>query len=253
VFYENLKTLKVIECDENELLLHTLSTTSSGCYVRTENTIYVPNGYFYEKGTWEYQVIFHELSHCARTRMITDDSDDVRIQFQGINYFNTVTEEALNSLFAVSLLDYEEKDYAYQLQSNYYSVIIECLDNYDLSDYMNHSLTYLVSKLDEQNKDKEKAVVIMELIEMQYDDYHKQDITIPQDQFYRIYDYISEMYYDKYLHEGMSYDEMKAIADELVNRVTYDVPDEYNIDVNHFYDYFDNYVAEHNYVSARGK
>lgn len=250
-FYENLKTLKVIECNQNELLLHTLSPTSSGCYVRSENVIYVPEKYTYQKGTWDYQVIFHELTHCARTQSKNIDGVDVKIQFQGLNYSNTVSEEALNSLLAVSILGYEEKDVAYQLQSNYHMVMLECLNNYDLSDYMNHSLTYFVSKLDEHNNEQGQAVIVLELIEMQYDDFHRQDIEISQEQFYRVYDYISKMYYDKYLYDGMPYDEMKAVCDELIGKITYDVPSEYNIDINHFYNYFDYYVDEHNYVSAR--
>ena len=40
----------------------------------------------------------------------------------------------------------------------------------------------------------------------------------------------------------MTYEEKKAVVDELVERFTYDVPEEYHIDTSYFYTYFDEYV-----------
>ena len=252
-FYENLKTLKVIECTKNELMLKSLNADSDGCYIRTENSIYIPEGNEYKKGTWPYQVIFHELSHCVRTHHTVIDGYQIRVDFEGLNYYNIINAEALNSLFAISLFDYKERDVAYQLQSNYHSVILECVDNYDLSDYINHSLSYYVNKLDEYNNEKGAAPVILELIELQYDDFHNKNITINQEEFYPIYDYISKMYFDKYLHEGMSYDEMRKIADDLVDKVMFDVPKDYNIDSNYFYKYFNNYVEKKGFFISRSR
>ena len=118
-FYENLKTLQVIECDKEELVTHSLSVDSYGCYVRNENKIYVLKDYDYIKGTWPYQVIFHEFSHCLRTGAWNINGTKIRVQVEGQNFNNTITAEALNSLFTVSLFDYNEQDIAYQ-----YRVII---------------------------------------------------------------------------------------------------------------------------------
>ena len=51
--------------------------------------------------------------------------------------------------------------------------------------------------------------------------------------------------FDKNLHSGMSKTEMTEICDELVERVTFDVPAEYHIDTNHFYVYLEDYIQEH--------
>lgn len=241
VLYENLKTLEVVECDKEELLKNSLSMDSYGCYVRNENKIYVLKDYDYIKGTWPYQVIFHEFSHCLRTGVWNINGTRVRVQIEGQNFNNTITAEALNSLFTVSLFDYEEKDIAYQLQSNYHSVMIECMDNYKIDDYENHSLSYYAKKLDEFNKDNNYATVILELIQAQYKDYHDNSIEVSQDQYYPIYDYVADMYYKKYLNSNMSYSEAVDLTDQLINRIMYDVPEDYNIDIDHFYEHLNNY------------
>lgn len=244
VFYENLKTIQIVECTEDELLKTSWNINSCGCYVQKENKIYVLKDYEYQKGTWEYQVIMHEFSHALRSYYREEDGRKVRINFLGNNYNNLLTEEALNSLFAVSLFDYEERDVAYQLQSNYHSVIIDSMDNYSLSDYVNHSCSYYAKKLDEYTGEENKATTILELMEVQYDDFHDSKIYLEQSEYYPIYDYISNIYYKNRINADMSYEDAKLVADELVERVTYDVPEEYNIDINHFYDYFKEYCTE---------
>lgn len=244
VLYENLKTLEVVECDERELLKKTLSIDSSGCYIRTENKIYVPKDYEYKEGTWDYQVIFHEISHCLRTAVWEKDETEIKVQVEGQNFYNTITSEALNSLFTVSLFDYEEKDIAYQLQSNYHKIMIDSMDNYSLSDYVNHSLSYYAKKLDEFNEDENYATVILTLIQVQYDDYHSNSINVVPSGYYPIYEYISDMYYKKNINPEMTYQEAIQVTEELISKILFDVPEEYNIDTNYFYKYLDEYCSK---------
>lgn len=241
VLYENLKTLEVVECDKDDLMLATLSVDSAGCYVRTENKIYVLKDYEYKEGTWEYQVIYHELSHVLRTGTWDNDDEDIRVQCEGLTVSGVTTSEALNSLFAVSLFDYDEKDIAYQLQSNYYKVMIENMDNYKLSDYVNHSLSYFVKKLDEQNGNNNYAKGLLELIETQYKDYHDDSFEAEQEEYYPIYDYIAKMYYAKHIASDMTYSDAENVTAQLLDEIMFDVPEEYHIDTNHFYDYLKEY------------
>lgn len=243
VLYENLKTIKIFEVDEYELLNKTFSADSCGCYIKDANEIYVKQGCDFQPGTWDYQVIYHELSHVLRIGIWERENETIKVDVEGPTYKNTVVMEALNSLFAVSLFDYEEKDIAYQLQSNYIKVILECLDNYKLDDYVNHSLSYFIAKLDEHTNSND-AVDMLNLMEVQYDDYHSEDIEISQDQYYRLYDYIAKIYFDKYIVSDMSYEEACEIKDTLLEKILYDVPDEYNIDVNHFDDILNEYCNE---------
>ncbi len=240
VLYENLKTLEVEECDKFGLLVASLSPDALACYVRTENKIYVLSDYKYEKGTFDYQIIYHELSHAARTGFYDTKTERKRVQCEGVNFNLVTTAECLNSLFAVSLFDYEETDIAYQLQSNYYKIMVENMDNYQISDYMNHSLGYFVQKLNEENQNEE-ALSVLNLIQLQYDDFHNDDLKISQDQFYPIYEYISDMYYKNRINSNMTYDEAKLVTDELLEKILFDVPEEYEIDTQYFYDYLNDY------------
>ena len=243
IFNENVKTLEVIECTKDELMRASLSVDSYACYIRSENKIYVLKDYVYEKGTWEYQVIMHEFSHMLRTLWREKDDWEIKVQLEGLNYSCTSASEALNSLFTVSLFDYEEKDIAYQLQSNIYKVLISCLDNYSLEDYVNHSLTYFAKCLDETTKDKNYATTIMELIDIQYKDFHSETFNVDPKEYEKIYEYISNLYYQKYFYENMTYEEGLALVTSLVNEITYDVPEEYNIDTNYFYQYYKDYYT----------
>lgn len=244
IFYENLKTIEVVECDKRELIKASLSIDSSGVYNRQENKIYVLKDYEYKPKTWDYQVLYHELAHCMRNAQWEIDGKKVKVQVEGQNFSNVITSEALNSLFSVSLFDYEERDIAYQLQSNYHQVMIECLDNYTLSDYGNKSISYYAKKLDEHNQDDNYSVVILELIQFQYNDFHRDSIETNQESYYPIYDYISKMYFSKNISSNSTYEEALDVADELVERILYDVPEEYNIDKNRFYENVDEYCKD---------
>lgn len=245
VFYENLKTLKIVECTKSELISSCWSADSSGCYVKSKNKIYVLKDHEYKKGTWDYQVIFHELSHCLRSGVFEKWSNRkkkfIKVQPEGLNFSNVTTAESLNSLFAVSLFDYDENDIAYQLQSNYHKVMIDCMDNYSLSDYIEHSISYYAKKLDEFNQDKNYATTILELIQAQYDDYHDDKINVAQSEYYPIYDYIADMYYKKHLGSNTDLEDAKVVTDELLSQILFDVPEDYNIDTNHFYEHMEEY------------
>ena len=62
--------------------------------------------------------------------------------------------------------------------------------------------------------------------------------------YYPIYDYISNMYLGKHLKAGMSQEEARGIMDEMLEKLLFDVPEEYHIDRDHFYEYLEKYYTE---------
>ncbi len=238
----NIRTLEIVECDEYELAIHTLSIDAYGCYVRDENRIYVPKDCEYVPGTWEYQVIMHEFGHAART--VQRSSKDLDLSIELSSSICTIPEEALNSLFTVSLFDYEERDIAYQLQSNMFLILTGCLEGYSLSDYLNHRLSYFAHLLDEQNGNNNYAMSIMKLIEEQRTDYFDENYDRGSEFYYPIYDYLAKMYVDRYASPGMSDEELAALIDELVETVMFDVPEDYDIDTDEFYRFAEEYYGD---------
>ena len=242
ILYHNLKTLKVEEVDNVGLVLTTFSTDSCACYYPTENTITVLNNYEFKKGTWEYQVLFHEISHAARYSYFSQNGKKYEIKSGGYNYDSLILDETLNTLFSIKLLGYEDRDYAYQLQSNLMHAILESMDNYNLSDYINHSQSYFIMKLNEFLKE-DRANAMIELMQVQYDEFHDENIEIDPNSYYPLFEFISDVYYKNRIVSGMDYNEAQAIKNELLDIILFDVPKEYNIDVNHIEEYFRQYCA----------
>lgn len=239
MLYHNLKTLRVIELDKMDYITKSLSIDSYGCYVMSENTIYIPKGTEYVEGEWGFQVLVHEFCHAAR--IVHEDVEDGknRVQFC-TDYNNILLEESMNSAFSCSLLNYDERDIAYQVPSNYLRIMLECMDNYGLSDYFNHSELYFLSKLDEYTGYTNYAQVIWKLITLQRSDWEDDKIDIPAEEYHAIYEYLCEMYYGKYITADMNEQERNAVAAELVDKAFFDAPENYKIDEQFFYDYLKN-------------
>ncbi len=241
ILYHNLETLKFISVDKMGLILSTFDSASAACYYPVDNSITVLDEYEFKKGTWEYQILFHELSHVARHAMFNQNGKNYEIQSGGYSYNNIILDETLNTLFSIKLLGYDEKDFAYQLQSNYLYAIIESMDNYDLSDYINHSQSYFIAKLNEYIGQKGRSNPIFELIQMQFDDYHDEYISVEQSEYYPIYEFVLDVYCKNRITSGMSYEEAENIKKDLLDIILFDVPEGYQIDTNHIDQCFDNY------------
>ena len=252
VWYENLKNMKILEVDEMTMKVKAISVNAYACYRKDENTIYTVKDYEYTPGTWEYQVIMHEMCHPIRSGFFQRGDQEIRVQFENRSGEGVIIEEAMNSLLALRSYDQNERDVAYQLQSNMIEVIVDSMDNYTYQDFVEHNITYFENELNIQNGN-DRAVEMMALINLQYKDYHDDKISVDQTVFHPLYDYIARMYYSKNLTPNMSYEEALTIRNQLIDRITYDVPEEYNIDTAHFQEFFETYCAEIGIQNARTK
>ena len=234
--YFNLQTLEVVECTPFEMALQALSIDALGVYRRDENKIYVDRNYDYPYGTFNFQIMAHEITHVARCVYRKDYEGWDRVEIKPGYLTQEIAEESLNSLFAVSLFDYEERDIAYQMSSNMLLVMIECLDGkYVMSDYLNHSLSYFAHVLDEHNGHNNYAMSILKLIEAQRADYQDDKYARDEEVYYPVYDYLCRMYLDRYAPADRDEAALTALVDELLEKVMYDVPGEYPIDTDRFY------------------
>lgn len=252
VWYENLKTMHIYEVDEMEMKLKALSATAYACYRKDENAIYTVKDYEYTPGTWEYQVIIHEMCHPIRSGFFKKGEDEIRVQWENRSGDGVIIGEAMNSLLALRSYDSNEKDIAYQLQSNIIEAMVDSMDNYTYQDFVEHNITYFENELNTQNNN-DKAVEVLGLINLQYKDYHNDDISVSQETFYPMYDYVSNMYYSKRITSNMSYEDASKIKDELIARITYDVPEDYNIDLNHFNEFFNTYCTQLGITNGKTK
>ena len=243
VWDHNLQTMKIIEANPIDMKLKAISYSASACYRKDENIIYTVKDYDYVPGTWDYQVIMHEMCHPIKGTIIKKGDNKYNVNFNTTSGHGVVIEEALNSIFSVRSYDQNERDIAYQLQSNMVGIMLECMNNYTLQDYIEHDIRYFEDKLNEHN-DSNQATRIVGLIELQYQDYHNDKIKVEQTQFHEIYDYIAKMYYKKNIKDNMTYEQAKEIHKQFLDKLTFDVPQEYELDINHMNEYFEHYIKE---------
>ena len=234
ILQHNLKTLHVEECSRVDYLMASLSPDSLGVYRNDRNAIYIPEGTQYVEGEFGFQVLLHEFCHAARTCWL----DGRYAKRAGFNYYSesTLLQESMNSAFSCSLLNYYEWDIAYQVPSNYLRIMLECMDNYELTDYINHGDTYFYRKLDETAGYRNYAKVLWQLITLQRSDWENDRIDIDAQAYYPIYDFLCDLYYDRYLRPDMTAEAARQVADELVCKAFYDAPEGYKIDPQRFYD-----------------
>lgn len=252
VWYENLKTMKIYEVDEMEMKLKAISATAYACYRKDENAIYTVKDYDYIPGTWEYQVIIHEMCHPIRSGFFKKGDEEIRVQWENKSGNGSIIGEAMNSLLSLRSYDQNEKDIAYQLQSNIIEAMVDSMENYTYQDFVEHNITYFENELNKQNNN-DKAVEVLGLINLQYKDFHDDDISVSQETFYPMYEYVSNMYYSKRITSNTSYEDACKIKDEFINRIMYDVPEEYNIDTNYFNECFDTYCSQLGISNERTK
>lgn len=237
ILYHNLETLRVEELNQWDYFTKSLSTDSLGAYHNRDNAIYIPEGTRYIEGEFGFQVLIHEFCHAARICRKNDD----QIAKYGDGGDLLLLEECMNTVYSCSLLKYEERDLAYQVPSNYLSIMLECMDNFAPADYMRHGDTWFLRRLDEAAGYTNYAEVLWKLIDLQRSDWESDKIDIPIEEYDPIYEFIGRMYYDRYITEDMTREEAEALAETLVERAFYDAPEDYPIRGERFYTLLDEY------------
>ena len=248
ILNENLKTLNIIEEDAKRIE-NRVRTTADGYYDAANNRIYIVKGLNYNKQDDLY-VLYHELSHMCRTFFRNDDSCFFRYVFKNSFYFNdnvyiinhfnylNIIEESLNDLFACSLFNYKGV-YSYQLFANYLSVLIDN-SSYNLEDYINHGITYLVKTLDKEHGDY-NATYIFHLMAVQFINSINKSLKVSPKEFYPIYEYISDFYYKDKINSKTTYKQAQRHTKKLVKKISKNIK---IFNVDYFYVYLDKYCKK---------
>lgn len=219
--YHNLSTLEIKVCTKDEMARYTLSTTSLACYKKSENTIYVLDGIDLSRESSDYIIVAHELTHCARNTIFErEDGKKIFVSFFDDMNMGMYIEEALITDFCYELQGLGNKSNFYTLQSSYFRIILDAID-YNGADFMNHSVNYLIDKMDEYMEDEQYAYHIITLIDAEAALRYTPYIEPEFEDFNELYQYITRMFIKNNVTSDMTYDEAMSKYDELVEEITY--------------------------------
>lgn len=245
-FYHNVQNMPIYEVDDKKMLEITLSASSEACYVPEENALYVLKGTDFSRNSNGFIVLSHELTHPARSaNFLNDKGEKVTVRFYNSKYMGGFADEALITNFAYDAQGLGGRSNYYTLACSYYRVILDCID-YTGTDYMNHSVNYLIDKMDKY-MGTDEAYHIISLIDCESALKYNKFLTLDFKDFDETYNYITRMYMKKHLTADMSYDEARAQYDNLMSEITYffdEMSEPYKINYDEFERTFEECVKE---------
>ena len=237
----NLQTMKYEEVGAN--IIEAMGIHSA-IYLIGGNKIQIQEGFDYQPGTLEYQILVHEFCHPIRAASFDVGETSCFCEFDGLGEDYDSIDEAMNSILALRSYDPDDALIGYTVISHMIEVILECMDNYTLQDYVEHDVYYFASKLDEMNGDG-NAIEMLNLMQLCWEDIKDDEVTFPVEYYYGLYDYIARMYYDKYLSSDMSADQVQSVEDELIGKLGAELTGERAQQLENAHAHFDDYLAEY--------
>ena len=150
-----------------------------GCYVKSENKIYVLKDHEYEYEGDEKLILTHEMGHTIRDATFKKDGVEYVCAFTNDFDDYTIVNETLTSILALRSYDKESARMGYGFHSHMVEIMLECMGNYTLADYIGDDISYFIKKLNEANGDNE-AVRMLCLMQLNRDDIEQDDIHYEQ-------------------------------------------------------------------------
>ena len=243
IFELGLRNLEIEMVSKEKLAEISRSSSTCGCYKKSENKIYLEKGYYGLLDQKRYQVLIHELVHAVREAELYENGWEVRAQ-TALDRTEFLME-AFTQIIAMQMLELPQDSEYYTLQCNMVWVMLECVDDYELEDYFKQGTSYFALKLDQPCHDTNYAMTMLKVMDVMCKDCENGPSSRPKEAYAPLYDYLTRLYLNKYGWNGMSSEDVQALTKKLVDRVTLHAPSRYDIDVGEFYRYAADYSARH--------
>lgn len=249
VFYYNLKTLRITELTDNEIIMRAMSTGVAACYVPRDNELCInKEADIFDRTSNDYVVMVHELLHVCRGTKTKIDGDAVSISFFESQDMGLYEDEALDTYFALQLQGLDQKAVYYTLQSSYYRQLMPLVD-YDGNDYMNHSVNCFIEKVQEafdRYGIGQEALHYINLIDSQAKEHYKPYSDRDYSDFSELYETQVQIYALQHLSSDMTQEETDQAFEEFWEDITFNfenLPDPYpTMKKEEYRPYWDAYV-----------
>lgn len=250
VLYHNLHTLVIDEMTQAEIDRETLSIDSAACYLRYENRICIAENLDLSRESDDYIILIHELCHAARCVQVRPENPaeyDIDIGFYDDYKMGTYAEEGVVTNIAYELQGLGNKAIFYPMLASYYRIIENCID-YSGEDFFNHSVNYLIGKMDEFMGDGQAYEIVARIdaqMALRYTPYQSVDFH----DFQPVYDYLARMYFKKFIQPDMSRDEAQEVFDAFYEEISFNFENmnrSYDVTEQTFIPAFEQYLDEMN-------
>lgn len=247
VFVYNLKTLNFQFLSPSEIDLK--QSGGFAYWDSSKNTIVLPDNLDYKNDMLSLIALRHELGHLGNTFKIEVDGVTYTFSFES-KYNGGNVKEALNTILTTNpYMDYYESNgvtnLGYPLITNELRVILDCID-YDIQDSLTSNVYTLENQMNLAMTDEDMdSHVALGIIDMQQQEVHNESIEVDENQYVDLYTYIAKLYINKYVTDEMSYDDVKAINDELNNRLLTGLTHTEYVYTDTINSVFDSYCLEH--------
>ncbi|MBR4982653.1 MAG: hypothetical protein IKY94_08850 [Lachnospiraceae bacterium] len=241
----NIQTLIIDEVSQEEIDKETLSSNSAACYLRKENRILVLQDLDLSIESDDYIILVHELCHAARS-ISKEEEDGLKLSVGFYEHYQmgTYAEEGIITNIAYELQGLGKKATFYPMLASYYRIICDCI-GYTGEDFFNHSVNYLIEKMDDYMGDEQYAYQIVAMIDAQmslrYTPYQEVDFH----EFLPMYEYIAKMYFKTHIREDMTEEEAKTVFNNFYEDITFNFENmnrKYDINEDTFMPVFEGYM-----------
>lgn len=248
--YHNLHTLVIDEMTQAGIDKETLSLDSAACYLRYENRVCVVEDLDLSRESDDYIILIHELCHAARsvqTRPDDPSKHSIDIGFYEIYEMGPYAEEGIITNLAYELQGLGNKSTFYPMLASYYRIIESCID-YSGEDFFNHSINYLIEKMDEFMGDGLAYEIVARIdaqMSLRYTPYYSVDFH----DFQPVYDYLARMYFKKHIQPDMTKAQAQEVFDAFYEDITFNFENMnrgYDITEETFTPAFEQYLGEIN-------
>ena len=253
VFAYNIRDLKITFKARDMI---DIDTDAEAYYDAKNNELVVDETLDFQNNLRDRLVLRHELGHLFNNVKLEKDGYTIRYYFNDVGH-GKYLKEALDVIFTTEpfmdeyegqLLqngEYITENMGYPLTTNLVRVLLDAMD-YNIQDSVSHNVYYFDKKMNEVSPEGVDFDIIEELIELQCLEYLDDSITVNQEEYIDLYEYITDVYINTNLNETMSYNEVYDHCMQLQEALKRGVSNSDYVYMDVIEENFKNYIDEHN-------
>lgn len=227
IFYHNIKSMRIELWGSDDIAME---TGGLAFYDQEQNLLVVSNEADLSTSARAILIFRHELAHAFNNAKLVCDGYEIKYTFNDGNR-GMYVKEGLDVLFSSYpfLDEYGEEELdnlGYSITTNIIRVITDCLPNYKIEESVTNNIYHFQNQMNEYMPDDIEASIIVELLELQWQEYSTDMIEVDEEEYRDLYGYVARMYIKTYINKTMTYEEIMNLERKLEEILVSGVKDE---------------------------